>query len=181
MVTYIFRIYGRNKVPCCSFKFYIFHFTRLREKQRFQEDKSSNCVDYPTERFATYADCDIDFVRRNLPEGLAPFWAVDNVSLASNNWDKIKVNQSVIETLDWATQGSSYGYRILCSGNIFQRGWWLESSCQIARTHAWQQQYPSLRNLWIDRGSHITPSTSLSQARSWQLLSRRTHLSSWSL
>ena len=110
MVTYIFRIYGRNKVPCCSFPFSILHFTRLREKQRFQEDKSSNCVDYPTERFATYADCDIDFVRRNLPEGLAPFWAVDNVSLASNNWDKIKVNQSVIETLDWATQGLSYPF-----------------------------------------------------------------------
>ena len=38
------------------------------------------------------------------------FWVTDNISLASDYWDKIEVNQSVIKTLDWATQGLSYPY-----------------------------------------------------------------------
>ena len=45
-----------------------------------------------------------------MPEGLAPFWATDNISLASDYWDKIKDNQSVIKRLDWATQGLSYPF-----------------------------------------------------------------------
>ena len=43
-------------------------------------------MNYPTEEYASYADCDDDFVRRSLPSGLVPFWAVDNISLASNNF-----------------------------------------------------------------------------------------------
>ena len=38
------------------------------------------------------------------------FWVTDNISLASDYWDKIEVNQSVIKTLDWATQGLSFPY-----------------------------------------------------------------------
>ena len=43
-------------------------------------------MDYPTEVYSSYADCDDDFVRKSLPPGLVPFWAVDNISLASNNF-----------------------------------------------------------------------------------------------
>ena len=57
-----------------------------RQKKGSPEDKKNPCVDYPTESFSSYADCDDDFVRRSLPPGLVPFWAVDNISLASNNF-----------------------------------------------------------------------------------------------
>ena len=54
-----------------------------------QEEGSSKnpanlCTNYPTEEYSSYADCDDHFVRRSLPPGLKPFWAVDNISEASN-------------------------------------------------------------------------------------------------
>ena len=57
-----------------------------RQKKGSPKDPKNPCVDYPTEEHSSYADCDDDFVRRSLPPGLAPFWAVDNISLASNNF-----------------------------------------------------------------------------------------------
>ena len=41
-------------------------------------------MNYPTEKYESYADCDDHFVRRSLPPGLRPFWAVDNISEATN-------------------------------------------------------------------------------------------------
>ena len=43
-------------------------------------------MNYPTEEYESYAECDDDFVRRTLPPGLKPFWAVDNISEASNTY-----------------------------------------------------------------------------------------------
>ena len=57
-----------------------------RQKKGSPEDKKNPCVDYPTKEHSSYAECDDDFVRRSLPPGLLPFWAVDNISLASNNF-----------------------------------------------------------------------------------------------
>ena len=34
------------------------------------EDPAHPCVEYPTQRFRSYAECDEDFVRRSLPSGL---------------------------------------------------------------------------------------------------------------
>ena len=48
------------------------------------DDENSDCVHYPTESFSSYADCDQDFVRRILPQGLVPFWTVDDPSQATN-------------------------------------------------------------------------------------------------
>ena len=48
------------------------------------EDPANPCADYPTEEYESYADCDDHFVRRSLPPGLRPFWAVDNISEATN-------------------------------------------------------------------------------------------------
>ena len=48
------------------------------------EDPANPCVNYPTKEYESYADCDDHFVRRSLPPGLQPFWAVDNISEATN-------------------------------------------------------------------------------------------------
>ena len=48
------------------------------------EDPANPCVNYPTEEYSSYADCDDEFVRRSLPPGLKPFWTVDNISEATD-------------------------------------------------------------------------------------------------
>ena len=48
------------------------------------DDPANPCTNYPTEEYSSYADCDDEFVRRSLPPGLKPFWAVDNISEATN-------------------------------------------------------------------------------------------------
>ena len=50
------------------------------------EDPANPCVNYPTEEYESYADCDDHFVRRILPPGLKPFWTVDNISDATDNF-----------------------------------------------------------------------------------------------
>ena len=81
----------------------------LRETQRFEADLSSGCVDYPTAEFASYADCDMDWVHKQLPSGLLPFWASRNISLASDYWDQFEINHSnIYETLEYVTSGVSY-------------------------------------------------------------------------
>ena len=57
------------------------------------EDPANPCVNYPTEEYESYAECDDHFVRRSLPPGLKPFWTVDNISEATNNFS-IDTNQS---------------------------------------------------------------------------------------
>ena len=48
------------------------------------EDPANPCVNYPTEHYESYADCDEQFLTRSLPAGLQPFWTVDNISEATN-------------------------------------------------------------------------------------------------
>ena len=50
------------------------------------EDPANPCTNYPTEEFSSYADCDDQFVKRYLPPDLKPFWAVDNISEATNRY-----------------------------------------------------------------------------------------------
>ena len=50
------------------------------------EDPANPCVNYPTEEYQSYAECDDHYVRRYLPPGLNPFWAVDNISEATNSF-----------------------------------------------------------------------------------------------
>ena len=64
------------------------HFLRwweiFSQEEYSPEDLANPCVNYPTEQYESYADCDEQFVRRSLPVGLRPFWAVDNISEATN-------------------------------------------------------------------------------------------------
>ena len=69
-------------------------FFVVRQQHNSPADQTSNCVNYPTEEYDSYADCDEDFVRRSLPVGLVPFWSVSNTSLASNNYSMTHLNSS---------------------------------------------------------------------------------------
>ena len=58
----------------------------ISQEEYSPEDPGNPCVNYPTEAFESYADCDDHFVRRFLPSGLKPFWTVDNISDATNTF-----------------------------------------------------------------------------------------------
>ena len=58
----------------------------ISQEEYSPEDPANPCVNYPTEAFESYADCDDHFVRRFLPPGLKPFWTVDNISEATDTF-----------------------------------------------------------------------------------------------
>ena len=58
----------------------------LSQEEYSPEDPANPCVNYPTEEYESYADCDDHFVRSFLPPGLKPFWNVDNISEATNTF-----------------------------------------------------------------------------------------------
>ena len=58
----------------------------ISQEEYSLEDPANPCVNYPTEEYESYADCDDQFVREFLPPGLKPFWTVDNISEASNKF-----------------------------------------------------------------------------------------------
>ena len=46
-------------------------------------DVSKNCVNYPTEEYSSFAECDEKFVQQQFLEHfgeIKPFWVVDNIS-----------------------------------------------------------------------------------------------------
>ena len=58
----------------------------ISQEEYSPDDPANPCVNYPTEEYESYADCDDDFVERSLPPGYRPFWAVDNISEATNTF-----------------------------------------------------------------------------------------------
>ena len=57
----------------------------MRSQEEYSpEDPANPCVNYPTEEYQSYADCDDHFVRSRLPPDLKPFWNVDNISEATD-------------------------------------------------------------------------------------------------
>ena len=59
-------------------------FFFISQEEYSPEDPANPCVNYPTEEYESYADCDDQFVRSFLPPGLKPFWTVDNISEATD-------------------------------------------------------------------------------------------------
>ena len=76
------------------------------------EDPANPCVNYPTEEYESYADCDDHFVRSFLPPGLKPFWTVDNISEATNTFDL---------EYELYNKTSDYFGRFLCSIQCFEK------------------------------------------------------------
>ena len=64
------------------------YYASFSQLEMSPDDVNSNCVNYPTEIFASYSDCDEDFLRKGMPDGLVPFWILpmENMSMASNNF-----------------------------------------------------------------------------------------------
>ena len=65
---------------------FIFFLCLISQEEYAPEDPANPCVNYPTEEFESYADCDDHFVRSFLPPGLKPLWAVDNITEATNTF-----------------------------------------------------------------------------------------------
>ena len=51
----------------------------LNFKQKHCSPEVRNCVDYPSEKYESYEECDKEFVKQKTKEiGVVPFWATDN-------------------------------------------------------------------------------------------------------
>ena len=61
-------------------------FDIFSQEEYSPEDPVNPCVNYPTEEYESYAECDDHFIRRFLPPGLKPFWNVDNISEATDTF-----------------------------------------------------------------------------------------------
>ena len=57
----------------------------LKENLYVEEDKAKKCVNYPTEKYQSYRDCDDQYVQNWLPKNFRPFWAVDNFHNITEN------------------------------------------------------------------------------------------------
>ena len=71
-----------------------------RQLRVSEEDKERNCVNYPTATFKSFAECDIDFVKRTLPEGANPYWVASNVSLATTKYDMSNISNPMKAFVD---------------------------------------------------------------------------------
>ena len=54
-----------------------------RQEEYSPDDPANPCTNYPTAEYQTYADFDDHFVARSLPQGLRPFWSLDDLSQAT--------------------------------------------------------------------------------------------------
>ena len=69
------------------FGFVLRVFFSFSQEEYSPGDPANPCVNYPTEEYETYADCDDNFLRTSLPPGLKPFWTVDNISEATDTFN----------------------------------------------------------------------------------------------
>ena len=60
------------------------------QEEYSDEDPANPCANYPTDDHHSYAECDDDFVKKSLFPGFKPFWAVDNISQATNTFSMEK-------------------------------------------------------------------------------------------
>ena len=51
---------------------------KLKENIFVEEDISKNCVNYPHGKYASYNECDEDFLGSAIPPGLVPIWSGSN-------------------------------------------------------------------------------------------------------
>ena len=64
-------------------------------------------MNYPTEEYHSYGECDDHYITRSLPDGFKPFWAVDKLSLATNSFSIETVAYNEDKT-GAAQSGSNY-------------------------------------------------------------------------
>ena len=58
----------------------------LTFKQKHYSPEVSNCVDYPSEKYESYEECDKEFMKERTREiGVIPFWATDNFGEVTKN------------------------------------------------------------------------------------------------
>ena len=69
-----------------SNKFYEFSLT-LSETLNLEVDSVKNCKNYPTEKFSSYIECDMEFVYNEMKNKykIMPFWAAKNLEEVTNH------------------------------------------------------------------------------------------------
>ena len=69
-----------------SGQFYDFSLT-LSETISLEEDSGKNCKKYPTEKFASYKECDMEYVYNEMKNKyrIMPFWAAKNLEEVTNH------------------------------------------------------------------------------------------------
>ena len=79
------------------------YYASFSQLELSPDDVNSNCVNYPTEIFASYSDCDEEFLRNGMPDGLVPFWILpmENMSQASNNFSMKSLHRNGITSQEW--------------------------------------------------------------------------------
>ena len=73
--------------------------TFLSGSQQELDEKTGECLNYPTENFESFNDCVGGFIEKTLPDGLIPFWSTSNLSLATEKYfvDEKTQNHDIIE------------------------------------------------------------------------------------
>ena len=58
----------------------------LFETIHLESDSGQNCMNYPTEKFKSYRDCDMDFVYKEMKNNykVMPFWAAKTLDEVTN-------------------------------------------------------------------------------------------------
>ena len=52
---------------------------QLKKTKFIEEDKTKNCLTYPTDKFPSYSSCDNNFLKSSLPSGLEPIWLAEDI------------------------------------------------------------------------------------------------------
>ena len=62
---------------------YKYYFVGFHQDIFIEDDPNNDCNVYPTERYASYAECDSEFVKsfmkKNFPESFMPMWVTDEI------------------------------------------------------------------------------------------------------
>ena len=114
----------------------------LTFKQKHYSPEVSNCVDYPSEKYESYEECDKEFMKERTREiGVIPFWATDNFGEVTKNAKHI-INPDIIlwDLFDGSLESPC---------RYFIKDFQLSLASNSLGNHVCQQKVQELRsNLW---------------------------------
>ena len=85
----------------------------LNFKQKHYSPEVRNCVDYPSEKYGSYEECDKEFLKQKTEEiGVFPFWATDNFGEVTKNAKHIINPDTILWNLFYGSLESPCKYVI---------------------------------------------------------------------
>ena len=56
---------------------FVFFWLRIKQSHFSDKDEKKNCVNYPTEKFESFRECDEDYTNKEMQKlGIRPFWGI---------------------------------------------------------------------------------------------------------